>query len=72
MIDFRHSSDTADRDEPDNADTSNDPRDRANESYNDAATTTIDSAENIPGDQPEDHSPPLRGAATGTMEPADA
>jgi len=32
------------------------------------ATTTIDSAQNMPGDQPEQDTPPPLGAATGTQD----
>lgn len=69
MIDLPHSSESADHDEPDTTGSSNDPRNHADESYDEMATTTIDSDENMPGDQPEGDTPPPRGLATGTMEP---
>jgi len=40
------------------------------ESSGDArVTSTIDSAHNMPGDQPEDDTPPPRGRATGDEAP---
>ena len=69
MIDLPHSSKSADHDEPDTTETSNDPRNNADETYDDMATTTIDSAHNMPGDQPEDDSPPSPEVANGTREP---
>lgn len=68
MIDLPHSSKSADRDELDTVDTSTDPRNHADEDNGDMATSMIDSAQNMPGDQPEDDSPPPLGRATGTEQ----
>ncbi len=71
MPSLPHSSKSADHDEPDNVAMSNDPRNNSDESYQDMNTSNIDTDEYMPGDQPEDDTPPPLGRATGTEEPLD-
>ncbi len=64
-----HSPEAGDQEDLETEEPSNDPRNNSDASYDAMVTSTIDSAHNMPGDQPEDDTPPPRGRATGDEEP---
>jgi len=64
-----HSPEADDQEDVVTEEPSNDTRNNSESSCDARVTSTIDSAHNMPGDQPEDDTPPPRGRATGDEEP---
>ena len=48
-----------------------DPRNKSDSDYPTMPGTFVDSAHNMPGDQPEDDTPPSKMVADGTADPDD-
>lgn len=59
-----HSSESSEHGD-DGTESSDDPRIRSGEDDDDMANSYVDTDHNMPGDQPEDDTPPPLGAATG-------
>ena len=75
MISLPHSSESSEHDDQEHADAPDDPRLRDDDgvAHDDdegtsLATSTIDSDQNMPGDQPHDDTPPPRQRATGDAD----